>query len=203
MPRAPDAHTRVPVDVSSCVPWQLKRAARREKVLAMQRDEFMRELTREPVVLHWRAGGGLCDILLKGATMDVNGLVLLEETDLTLVSGRKYGLVGRNGIGKTTLLKFLAAHRFDGVPENLQILHIEQARRDARHACIHTCLTHRPPPPLPLHLSLSPSSHPPPPLRLHPDLSFSPSHPRQAWPRARAAAAAGGAPAVCLLRERC
>ena len=34
--------------------------------------------------------------------------------------------VGRNGIGKTTFLKFLAAARFDGVPPNLQILHIEQ-----------------------------------------------------------------------------
>jgi hypothetical protein len=45
----------------------LKRAARRERVLSMQRDEFMRELTREPVVLHWRAGGGSNDILLKGA----------------------------------------------------------------------------------------------------------------------------------------
>ena len=106
---------------------RLKRDARREKVLAMQRDDFMKNLTRDPVVLHWRGGGGgLQDILLKGVSMDINGLMLLEECDLTLVSGRKYGLVGRNGIGKTTLLKFLAAHQFEGMPENLQILHIEQ-----------------------------------------------------------------------------
>ena len=105
---------------------RLKRDARREKVLSMQRDDFMKELTREPVVLHWRGGGGASDILLKGVTMDINGLVLLDECDLTLVSGRKYGLVGRNGIGKTTMLKFLSAHKFEGVPENLQILHIEQ-----------------------------------------------------------------------------
>lgn len=95
---------------------RLKRDARREKVLAMQRDDFMKELTREPVVLHWRGGTGSSDILLKHVTMDVNGLSLLDETDVTLVSGRKYGLVGRNGIGKTTFLKFLAAHRFDGIP---------------------------------------------------------------------------------------
>jgi ATP-binding cassette subfamily F protein 3 len=80
---------------------QLKRAARREKVVAMQRDEFMKELTRDPVVLHWRGGTGSADILLKGVSMDINGLALLEACDLTLVSGRKYGLVGRNGIGKT------------------------------------------------------------------------------------------------------
>ena len=41
----------------------------------------------------------------------------------------RYGLVGRNGVGKTTFLKFLAAARFDGVPPNLQILHIEQEVR--------------------------------------------------------------------------
>eukprot|EP00965_Chrysotila_dentata_P224059 6193957-Pleurochrysis_carterae.AAC.2 len=45
----------------------LKRAARREKLLSMQRDEFMQSLTREPVVLHWRGGGGATDILLKEA----------------------------------------------------------------------------------------------------------------------------------------
>ena len=78
---------------------QLKREARREKVRAMARDEFMRELTREPVVLHWRGGGGgggtgsACDILLKGISMDLGGMMLLDDVDLTLVHGRKYALV--------------------------------------------------------------------------------------------------------------
>ena len=58
--------------------------------------------------------------------MDINGLSLLEDCSLALAAGRKYGLVGRNGVGKTTFLKFLAAARFEGVPPNLQILHIEQ-----------------------------------------------------------------------------
>ena len=107
---------------------RLKRELRREKQLGMQREEFMRELTREPVVLHWKGSSGVGprDILLKGAQMEIGGKQLLQDTDLTLVHGRKYGLVGRNGIGKTTFLKFLAAARFDGVPPNLQILHIEQ-----------------------------------------------------------------------------
>ena len=107
---------------------RLKRDTRRERALNMQREEFMRELTREPVVLHWKGGGGggNGDIHLRGAQMDINGLALLDDCNLTLVSGRKYGLVGRNGIGKTTLLKFLAAHRFEGMPPQLQVLHIEQ-----------------------------------------------------------------------------
>jgi ATP-binding cassette subfamily F protein 3 len=36
------------------------------------------------------------------------------------------GLIGKNGIGKTTFLKHLAAHAFPGIPAHLQILHIEQ-----------------------------------------------------------------------------
>ena len=120
---------------------QLKRSARREKVLAMQRDDFMKELTREPVVLHWRGGGGgSSDILLKDVSMDINGLLLLDSCDLTLVTGRKYGLVGRNGIGKTTMLKFLAAHRFEGIPSNLQILHIEQEVPSGERSVLDTVL---------------------------------------------------------------
>lgn len=34
--------------------------------------------------------------------------VLLKEADLSLIFGRRYGLVGRNGIGKTTLIKMLS-----------------------------------------------------------------------------------------------
>ena len=65
----------------------------------MQREGFMRELTREPVVLHWRGGGGgSSDMLLKGVSMDINGLALLDEVDVSIVSGRKYGLIGRNGL---------------------------------------------------------------------------------------------------------
>lgn len=36
------------------------------------------------------------------------------------------GLVGRNGTGKTTLLRHMAMHAIDGIPANCQILHVEQ-----------------------------------------------------------------------------
>jgi hypothetical protein len=36
------------------------------------------------------------------------------------------GRVGRNGTGKTTLLKHMAMHAIDGIPRNCQILHVEQ-----------------------------------------------------------------------------
>jgi len=51
---------------------------------------------------------------------------LSKDANVNLAYGRIYGLVGRNGVGKTTFLKHLAAKAFPGVPSNLQILHIEQ-----------------------------------------------------------------------------
>ena len=36
------------------------------------------------------------------------------------------GLIGRNGTGKTTFLRYMAMHAIDGIPKNCQILHVEQ-----------------------------------------------------------------------------
>lgn len=50
---------------------------------------------------------------------------LLQGAELCLVSGRRYGLIGRNGLGKTTLLKMLAGRSLR-VPAHISILHVEQ-----------------------------------------------------------------------------
>lgn len=50
---------------------------------------------------------------------------LLQGAELSLASGRRYGLVGRNGLGKTTLLKMLASRNLR-VPAHISILHVEQ-----------------------------------------------------------------------------
>jgi len=51
------------------------------------------------------------------------GQPLLEDASLTLVRGRRYGLIGRNGKGKSTLLRALAARRVGDVPVNVTVLH--------------------------------------------------------------------------------
>jgi ATP-binding cassette, subfamily F, member 3 len=67
------------------------------------------------VVLHQNGelgeylGSGPADIVLQRVTMELGGLVMLDDANVTFSYGRRYGLVGRNGIGKTTLLKHLAA----------------------------------------------------------------------------------------------
>lgn len=50
---------------------------------------------------------------------------LLQGAELCLASGRRYGLIGRNGLGKTTLLKMLASRNLR-VPAHISILHVEQ-----------------------------------------------------------------------------
>lgn len=52
--------------------------------------------------------GKSLDLTLDNISVIVGGKVLLENTCVKLAYGRKYGLVGRNGIGKTCFMNSLA-----------------------------------------------------------------------------------------------
>ncbi len=56
------------------------------------------------------------------------GKILLENTTVTIAAGRRYGLVGPNGMGKSTLLRLLARRQIP-VPDTLDILLVEQVRQ--------------------------------------------------------------------------
>ncbi|KAJ4711841.1 ABC transporter F family-like protein [Melia azedarach] len=82
-----------------------------------------------PVVCvnHDREGGpAVKDIHMENFNVSVGGRDLIVDGSLTLSFGRHYGLVGRNGTGKTTFLRHMALHAIDGIPPNCQILHVEQ-----------------------------------------------------------------------------
>ncbi|XP_058082056.1 ABC transporter F family member 3 [Magnolia sinica] len=66
------------------------------------------------------------DIHMENFNISVGGRDLIQEGTVTLSFGRHYGLVGRNGTGKTTFLRHMAMHAIDGIPKNCQILHVEQ-----------------------------------------------------------------------------
>ena len=58
--------------------------------------------------------------------MKLNVFLDMQDATVTMAFGRRYGLVGRNGTGKTTLLRAMAQHQIKGIPDNCQILHVEQ-----------------------------------------------------------------------------
>jgi ATPase subunit of ABC transporter with duplicated ATPase domains len=66
------------------------------------------------------------DLILENISLVIAGKTLLEGSNLKLAYGRKYGLVGRNGIGKTCLMNALARGEFPKTPVHLQILLVEQ-----------------------------------------------------------------------------
>ena len=51
---------------------------------------------------------------------------ILTDATCVLVYGRRYGLIGRNGVGKSTFLRHLAGRLITGIPSYLSILHVEQ-----------------------------------------------------------------------------
>ncbi|GAX85748.1 hypothetical protein CEUSTIGMA_g13163.t1 [Chlamydomonas eustigma] len=65
------------------------------------------------------------DVKVHNLTVRAKGKLLLESTNLTISAGRRYGLVGPNGKGKSTLLRLLAKRQIP-VPETLDVLLVEQ-----------------------------------------------------------------------------
>ncbi|GMN31415.1 hypothetical protein TIFTF001_003244 [Ficus carica] len=106
-----------------------KEERQREAQFQMHLAEMEAARAGMPVVCvnHDNSGGPVVkDIHLEGFNVSVGGRDLIVDGSLTLSYGRHYGLVGRNGTGKTTFLRHMAMHTIDGIPSNCQILHVEQ-----------------------------------------------------------------------------
>lgn len=65
------------------------------------------------------------DIRIENFDVSYGNKVLLQNADLLLANGRRYGLVGRNGLGKTTLLRMISGKQLQ-IPSHITILHVEQ-----------------------------------------------------------------------------
>lgn len=65
------------------------------------------------------------DIKVEGFTIRARGKELLSDASLLITNGRKYGLVGPNGHGKTTLLQHISSRKLT-IPQNIDLLLCEQ-----------------------------------------------------------------------------
>lgn len=80
-------------------------------------------------------GTTIGEVDLKNVGLEIGGKVLLAGTHLQLLVGRRYGLVGRNGVGKTTLMRTMSQGRIAGWPRSLVTVMVDQENvGDARSA---------------------------------------------------------------------
>jgi len=66
------------------------------------------------------------DIWVEGVTLAYSGKELLERTTLRFMHGRRYGLIGANGVGKSTLLRRMARGTVPGFPMHLRVAYLHQ-----------------------------------------------------------------------------
>eukprot|EP00978_Attheya_sp_CCMP212_P004099 scaffold8879_cov44-Attheya_sp.AAC.1 len=65
------------------------------------------------------------DINVQNFALQHKGMVMLDETEIVLNHGNRYGLIGRNGCGKSTLMKALGA-RAVPIPSGIDIFHLKE-----------------------------------------------------------------------------
>ena len=71
------------------------------------------------------------EVDIKDLTLSISKLEILSHAHLRLREGVHYVFGGRNGTGKSTLLKALAERRIPGIPPNLRVLLLGQTRIDS------------------------------------------------------------------------
>jgi len=65
------------------------------------------------------------DIAVSNLTVTFHGMPLIEEAELSLNYGNRYGYIGRNGCGKSTFMKVIASRAFP-IPDGIDIFHLKE-----------------------------------------------------------------------------
>jgi len=72
-----------------------------------------------------KVAAGQVDVRAEGIDISFGGHTLLEHAAINFAYGRRYGIVGRNGIGKSTLMKAIARRELP-LPDDMDVLFVEQ-----------------------------------------------------------------------------
>ena len=80
------------------------------------------------------------DICIDKFSLSARGKDLFVNASLKITASRRYGLVGPNGHGKTTLLVHLSHRKLSGIPGNIDILYCEQEVQASEMSAANTVL---------------------------------------------------------------
>ncbi|GMH74920.1 hypothetical protein TL16_g06595, partial [Triparma laevis f. inornata] len=113
-----------------------------EKVRLLEAEEAANSGKVAAMVLpDYRTGRNERDIQVRNVSLDLdNGKRLLDSAEIKFSYKRRYGLVGKNGIGKTTLLKAIAAFEVEGFPRHHRVLHVRQEIKGGDNSVLNTVL---------------------------------------------------------------
>jgi ABC-type dipeptide/oligopeptide/nickel transport system ATPase subunit len=73
-----------------------------------------------------QSSGETKDAVVNQVTIAFDGKELLHETRLVVAQKHRYGLMGHNGVGKTTLMRRIAAEAVPGWPLHISTLYVQQ-----------------------------------------------------------------------------
>ena len=80
------------------------------------------------------------NIHLTSVNLQFAGNELLENATIQINGGHRYGLLGRNGVGKSTLLRRLANHSIPGFPRDVRVMLVKQEVEGTTKSVIQTLL---------------------------------------------------------------
>ncbi|CAE1242067.1 ABCF3 [Acanthosepion pharaonis] len=83
------------------------------------------QLNRRDIKLDSSGSNKSYDIRIENFDVSYGEKSLLTNASIHLIYGHRYGFVGRNGLGKTTVLKMISSAQLR-IPSHITILHVEQ-----------------------------------------------------------------------------
>ena len=104
--------------------------AAHQRILAQRKaeEEALQDAVTQAVTLRAKHGAYTGAVEAKPFSLPNpgGGRDLLENASFTMVRGRVYGLIGRNGKGKSTLLRALASRMVGNIPAELMVHYVSQ-----------------------------------------------------------------------------
>jgi len=128
-PEASGVNYNVQTSINELLAERKQRQRERDRALkAMKEWQQQKVPWPSPMKLHANEDkrAALKDVIVERFSLGIGGQELLLDADLRIVLGRKYGLIGRNGIGKSTLLGALVRKELRGIEKQINFACIEQ-----------------------------------------------------------------------------